>query len=268
MTLAPAPLPRFWEYECPPDWRQLDFISDLHLCESMPATWGLLQRYLAQTTADAVFVLGDLFEVWVGDDTLSGEFESTVVQSLEAATQRLSLGIMVGNRDFLLGAEFIRRCNALALPDPTVLKLGAQRLLLSHGDALCVDDTDYQRFREQVRGQPWQQAFLAQPLSQRLDQARAMRQESQRSKEGSGPREPSDADPATASRWMHEAGCPHLVHGHTHRPQDEQLSPQQQRHVLSDWDATASHPDGWGSKQPRAEVLSWRPQGWSRQSWL
>jgi UDP-2,3-diacylglucosamine hydrolase len=268
MDSAPGPLPRFWEYDCPPHWRQVDFISDLHLCESAPSTWRALQRYLSQTAADAVFILGDLFEVWVGDDALSGEFESQVAQGLDDATERLTLAIMVGNRDFLLGAEFIRRSNALALPDPTVLKLWDERLLLSHGDALCTHDTDYLRFREQVRGQPWQQDFLAKPLGARRAMAQAMRQESQRRQRDSGPQGHSDVDAATASRWMHEAACPHLVHGHTHRPQDEAVSPNQQRHVLSDWDLEPSHADGWGELRPRAEVLSWWPHGWGRNSWV
>jgi UDP-2,3-diacylglucosamine hydrolase len=255
MNLPPASLPHFWEYRAAPIWQAVDFISDLHLCPSMPRTLRAFGDYLADTPADAVFILGDLFEVWVGDDACSDDFERSCLSLLSEAASRKVLGFMAGNRDFLAGGEFIRRAGLLALPDPTVLIAFDQRLLLSHGDALCLEDETYQQFRAEVRSEAWQKQFLARPLSERRDIAQSIRRESQRRQRSADPTQYADADPACAVRWLHEAGARTLVHGHTHRPGGNELAPGYQREVLSDWDLDDAHPG-----PPRAEVLrlSWR----------
>ena len=240
--------------QAPPQWRTLDFISDLHLEASEPATFGAWQNFMQTTQADAVFILGDLFEVWVGDDiatnsmTLdsdsSSSFEVLCAQVLATASQRLSLFFMHGNRDFLLGPTFAATCGMVLLNDPCVLDFAGQRWLLSHGDALCLDDTDYMRFRAQVRSAPWQQEFLEKPLAQRQDMARALRTQSE-SRKRSGAIY-ADVDSPTACDWLNAAGASTLIHGHTHRPGEHDMAPDQantlRRIVLSDWDANATPP--------------------------
>ncbi len=253
--VASRPLPAFFEFQAPTHWAAVDFISDMHLCEAMPRTAEAFEAHLMYTPADAVFVLGDIFEVWVGDDARTRRFESHCVDILAEASSRRVVGLMVGNRDFLLGSAMLRDCGAMALPDPTVLKAWGQRVLLSHGDALCLADRPYQAFRTEVRSPAWQQAFLAKPLDERLALAAQMRQASQERRRFDGDQD-ADVDVAEAVRWMHAMGTAELVHGHTHRPGSNLLAPGFKRHVLSDWDL-----DGGGS---RAEVLRLNRDGFVR----
>lgn len=245
--------PRFAELSAPANWRVVDFISDLHLQAQEPATAQSWQDYLARTTADAVFILGDLFEVWVGDDSLAGAptdgrteaFEQHCVLTLRAASRQRALYFMHGNRDFLVGAAFAQAAGVTLLDDPTLLQFGGRRWLLSHGDALCLADADYQRFRQQVRGAAWQQSFLTRPLAQRRELARQLRSDSEARKRSGA--DYADADPALTQAWLEAVQAQCLIHGHTHRPADHALPGGRMRRVLSDWDA-AAHP-------PRAEVL-------------
>lgn len=235
-----------------PAWRTVDFISDLHLHASEPATFSAWQHYMQSTPADAVFILGDLFEVWVGDDAVSpyrkvptASFEDHCVQVLRHTASRLALFFMHGNRDFLVGQGLLDLTGVRLLDDPTVLVFQGQRWLLSHGDALCIDDTDYMRFREQVRSPRWQQDFLAKPLLERQAIANGLRAQSEARKQ-SGASYP-DVDAAAARSWLQAAGALTLLHGHTHQPATHDLSGGLQRVVLSDWDASAA--------PPRTEVL-------------
>ena len=237
-------------------WQAIDFISDLHLAEDTPHGFDAFAAYLQQTPADAVFILGDLFEAWVGDDARFERFEARCAAVLKAASAQRHIAFMVGNRDFLLGAEMLRACAVQALPDPVVLSAFGERVLLAHGDAWCTTDLDYQRLRAEVRSPAWQAAVLAQPLAQRRMLARQMRAQSEQHHAGqTGPW--FDVDRATAIEWMDRADTPTLIHGHTHRPGDEVLAPGRMRRVLSDWEldhgATA-----------RAEVLRWRASGFAR----
>ena len=243
MTADPlTTVPPFEELVAPPHWRTVDFISDLHLQASEPATVAAFQHYVGSTPADAVFILGDLFEVWVGDDALRepGSFEAQGCALLRAATQRLPVYFMHGNRDFLAGPDFLAACGINGLADPTVLAFGGQRYVLSHGDLLCLDDVDYQRFRIQARSADWQQQFLAQPLATRRAQARGIRQESEAKKQSGASY--ADVDGPAAVAWLQAAGAHTLIHGHTHRPALHGLAPGLQRVVLSDWDAAALPP--------------------------
>lgn len=248
MAGAAAPdvgLPTLFEFEAPRDWRIIDFISDLHLCESMPRTFAAWAAHLLHTPADAVVILGDLFEVWVGDDACALDFEQRCVDALAQAASHRQIAFMVGNRDFLAGPGLLREAGMAGLPDPTVLSAWGRRLLLSHGDALCVDDKPYQAFRAEVRSAVWQQQFLARPLAERLQIAAEIRRASatrQRFDGMSG----ADVDTAEAVRWLHALGAAELVHGHTHRPGSNMLAPGFKRHVLSDWDLDGGQ---------RAEVL-------------
>ncbi|MES3015675.1 MAG: metallophosphoesterase, partial [Pseudomonadota bacterium] len=129
-------LPQFWEFAAPREWRMVDFISDLHLQADHPRTVDAFAAHLRHTPADAVFILGDLFEVWVGDDARHGAFEASIAEILKDASAQRSLAFMPGNRDFLVGAAFLRECGLMLLPDPTALLACGERLLLTHGDAL------------------------------------------------------------------------------------------------------------------------------------
>jgi UDP-2,3-diacylglucosamine hydrolase len=228
----------------------VDFISDLHLQASDLLTVQAWERYLAQTRADAVFILGDLFEVWVGDDSPDAgdeeaRFERHCLKALHASGSTRPTYFMHGNRDFLFGAAAAGAAGVTLLDDPTVLTFGGQRWLLSHGDALCLDDADYLRFRAQVRGTAWQQSFQARPLQERRAIARGLRLQSEERKASGVPY--ADVDAAMARDWLQHAGARTLIHGHTHRPADHALGPDRRRHVLSDWDLQAT--------PARAEVL-------------
>jgi UDP-2,3-diacylglucosamine hydrolase len=246
---APAP-----EVVAPPAWRRIDFISDLHLADDTPHTCAAWRDYLLNTRADAVFILGDLFEAWVGDDARFEGFEATAAAVLHEAAQRRPIAFMVGNRDFLLGHEMLAACGVAALPDPTVLCAFDQRTLLSHGDAWCLADTDYQQFRREVRDPAWQARILAKPLAERRTLARSIRSESER-KAAEHRGEWADVDTPTAIDWLSRTHTTTLVHGHTHRPATEALAPTLVRHVLSDWDL--DHAD-------RAQVLRWQGGAWAR----
>jgi UDP-2,3-diacylglucosamine hydrolase len=191
--------------------------------------------------ADALFILGDLFEAWVGDDAASvAGFEQDCAEVLRAAARRLPVFFVAGNRDFLVGAELARASGLTLLADPTVFVFGERRWLVSHGDALCIADTGYLAFRAQVRSPDWQRAFLAQPLASRQQAARGMRAESEQLKRTG--RDYADVDTATALQWLRAAGADVLVHGHTHKPAEHALDATHRRIVLSDWDAAAVPP--------------------------
>jgi UDP-2,3-diacylglucosamine hydrolase len=254
MTPPPA-LPTFWELEAPAEWTVIDFISDLHLSPETPRTFEVWADYLRSTPASAVIILGDLFEVWIGDDSRHTGFEARCTEVLADAASHRALGFACGNRDFLVGGEMLRECGIIALPDPTVLVAFGERVMLSHGDSLCIDDREYQQFRAMVRSEAWQREFLARPLAQRRDIARTLRDHSEQRKRAMAAHEWSDIDKATAVRWMHEANTPTLIHGHTHRPAHEVLAPGYMREVLSDWDCDDI------DAPPRAEALRLRGGG-------
>jgi len=246
----------FAELVAPASWRAVDLISDLHLQAGDRATLDAWRGYLDTTPADALFILGDLFEVWVGDDAAASEgFEQTAAQWLHAAAQRLTIHVLHGNRDFLLGPAFAEAAGLRLIADPTVLVFQGRRWLLSHGDLLCLADTDYLAFRAQVRTPAWQSAFLARPLAERRALAREIRTQSEARK--ADPQAVwADVDDAAAAQWLQRAGAGTLIHGHTHRPADHALGHGLTRIVLSDWDA-AAHP-------PRAQVLCLSAAGTQR----
>ena len=240
----------------PPEWGVIDFLSDLHLAPATPQTLAALEQHLERTSAQAVFLLGDIFEVWIGDDTRFEGFEAECTALLQGASQRRRLFFMAGNRDFLLGEAMAQDAGLQLLPDPVALEAFGQRILLSHGDALCLDDHDYQRFRAQVRGADWQREFLAQPLAQRRAIARQMREASELNKRQQSPQTWSDLDANACRDWLRQTRCQVLLHGHTHRPAVHDLGDGLWRWVLSDWDLEA--------ELPRADVLRLDAQGLRR----
>lgn len=261
------------EWHAPAHWQAVDFISDLHLQAADLATSGVWQQFLQQPVsqrADALCILGDLFEVWVGDDVLQAlsplsphaeeehRFLRKCADALKNYSQHTPVFFMPGNRDFLLGTQDLNPCGMQALADPTVLVFLGERWLLSHGDALCLDDTDYMQFRAMVRQTAWQRDFLARPLNEREATARELRQQSQarKAQTAGNPTLWADVDNPAARTWLERSGCTTLIHGHTHRPAQHDLGGGLQRVVLSDWDLNA-HP-------PRAEVLRLDAKGLHR----
>lgn len=256
-------VPDFAELAASPAWETVDFISDLHLCESQPATFDAWQRYMHSTTAGAVFILGDLFEMWVGDDCIRPDltptssdlnFEERCARVLQDTGHRLDVYLMHGNRDFMLGPAMASTCHARLLQDPTVLSVGQQRVALSHGDQLCLADTRYLAFRAMVRDPAWQQAQLAKPLRERQTLGRQMRLQSQSSQNSDLAY--ADVDDNATLAWLQAMNATTLIHGHTHKPATHDLDQGLQRIVLTDWDANA--------KPKRAEVLRLSARGYTR----
>lgn len=231
-------------------WSRIKFISDVHLQRSEDATYQAWSSYMQNVQADALFILGDLFEVWVGDDHLNlpeGNFERECLQIIRRTTLRLPVYGLVGNRDFLMGAQSWASAGIQPLQDPCVLHLPAQRCLLSHGDELCTDDVNYQVFRRQVRSADWQLDFLKKPLTERVQMARGLRQQSEALKATQS--RFVDVNSALAQAWLTRHQCKTLVHGHTHQAARHDL-PEGERWVLSDWEASA--------QPPRLQVLQWQ----------
>lgn len=242
------------ELQAPSRWRCIDVISDLHLQASEPLTLEAWSKYLRCTRADAVFILGDLFEVWIGDDILTApdaDFEHQCVEMLRSAAARMDIYIMQGNRDFLMGPALMQAGHCTLLEDPTVVVFGQQRWLLTHGDSLCLDDTEYLQFRAQVRGPQWQQDFLDKPLSERMALARQMRAQSEARKRSGAFY--ADVNTSAALACLQAMHADHMVHGHTHRPGTHLMAVGHERIVLSDWDL--------GATPARAEVLRLQLQG-------
>jgi UDP-2,3-diacylglucosamine hydrolase len=223
------------------------FVSDLHLDPARPRLLDLFLRFLRDEAvgADALYILGDLFEYWVGDD----DPQPTGAAVADALAELTRCGVPVfflrGNRDFLLGEDFARRCGMRILPDPCVIALYGKPTLLMHGDALCTDDAAYQAFRRQTRDPAWQEQFLSQPLAARIAFAQAARAKSiehQQAVRGEsaveGKEDITDVSPATVEFMLARFGIATLIHGHTHRPAIHQLAVggmPRTRVVLGDW---------------------------------
>ena len=253
----------------PPNWRNIDLISDLHLQADPASGFAAWQQYMEAAPCDALFILGDLFEVWIGDDAVDADaqagsesadtilpFERRCRDLLRRTAQRLPVHFMAGNRDFLIGEAFLDSTGVQGLQDPTLLHVGSRTYLLTHGDALCLDDRDYQSFRAEVRTAAWQQAFLDRALAERRAIARQMREQSRAHQNSRVVYAEVDADAARHLLREHQAET--MIHGHTHRPAEHDLGQGLSRIVLSDWDAAAN--------PPRAEVLRLNDRGWQRLS--
>jgi UDP-2,3-diacylglucosamine hydrolase len=196
------------------------FISDLHLAAQRPEAtsrfFDFADRIAPQ--AQALYVLGDLFEYWVGDDDLDDPFNASVAEALARLARRgVALFFMHGNRDVLAGEAFLQRTGARLITDPTLVELYGRRLLLMHGDTLCTADLDYQRFRTRARDPRFQREFLSQPLETRRRQMLDMRAASEQHKQQAAV-EIMDVSPEAVELALRAHGYPVLIHGHTHRP--------------------------------------------------
>lgn len=256
---AAAALPPATELVAPASWNSIEFISDLHLSDGLPRTFEAWAAYMHDTKADAVFILGDLFEFWHGADAVQLDFERRCIRVLAAAAQQRYVAVMVGNRDFLITPELLQGLGAHALADPTLLRAWQHTVLLTHGDALCLADVPYQQFRAWTRNPATQQDFLARPLAERLKLSAGIRHASEAGRSQAPPAGGwADIDSAAAVACLRQAGAAQMVHGHTHRPGNSSLAPGFERLVLSDWDVD--------SPNPRAEVLRLGREGFARSS--
>lgn len=220
------------------------FISDLHLSGERPAINRLFFAFLREQAprAAVLYVLGDLFEYWIGDEELDAADGDPLARKVAEAFRALKRGgvgvrLMHGNRDFLIGKRFCEVSGARLLQDPSVEKIGGARTLLMHGDTLCTDDLDYQAWRRTARSRDWQRAFLAKTLPERRKALQALRE---KSKEvvGAKPAEIMDVNEGAVREALREHSLTRLVHGHTHRPARHELEVDGrrcERWVLPDW---------------------------------
>lgn len=215
------------------------FISDLHLQPDNPAlAQGFIGFLENLQDAEALYILGDFFEVWIGDD-FGNPFVDQIKQALRTLSDRgVNLWLMHGNRDFLLGQRFCEETGATLLNDPATIQLGEDTALLMHGDSLCTLDTAYMQARQMLRNPQWQEQFLAKTIPDRIAFARQVRSESQSGNQMKSA-DIMDVTPAEVDRIMTEQHVSLMIHGHTHRPFDHHWQHQgesRRRIVLGDWD--------------------------------
>ena len=220
-------------------------ISDLHLSADHPHSIAAFRRFTASLAprAEALYILGDLFEYWAGDDDRHDPFHAQVINALHGlAAHGTRIYLMHGNRDLLMGDVLAQAAGATLLGDPTLLDLYGTPTLLSHGDKLCTDDVEYQKFRAQVHDAEFQRNFLAQPLAARKSYIEQLRRQSTTAKQNKDSAIMDVNDDAVAA-LLREHHYPRLVHGHTHRPKRHEHTVDGhlcERWVLSDWDQQAS----------------------------
>lgn len=222
------------------------FISDLHLCSSHPRVTELFTHFARDIApkTDSLYILGDLFEYWIGDDDLADPFNTSIALTLRKISDGgVKLYFMHGNRDFLLGEKFANACGGKLLHDPLLIDLYGTPTLLTHGDALCTADAEYIAFRNQVRDPAFQQQFLAQPLSERRATVEKMRAQSEQSKKIKA-MDIMDVTESAVHDLLRKTKYPRLIHGHTHRPAlhhhhlDGKIC---ERFVLKDWNETGGY---------------------------
>ena len=226
------------------------FISDLHLSPRSPGATALFLKFLSGQArqADALYILGDFFEAWIGDDDIEAPFNARIVDALrQASTAGLKIFLLHGNRDFLLGQRFAEASGVNLLPDPYELALPEWSFVLSHGDALCLDDQDYQSFRARVRDPDWQRRMLAKPRWLRRMMARVMRWRSH-SRQQALANPYSDLQGLATDDFLRDHAYATFIHGHTHQPATHDHivdGIHVERWVLADW------------HEARGECLSW-----------
>lgn len=217
------------------------FVADLHLEDARPATTDVFLHFLREEAhgADALYILGDLFEAWVGDDDPS-DTGARIAEALHAlASSGTTIDFIHGNRDFMLGADYARRCGMRLMPDPSIILLEGEPVLVGHGDLYCTEDVGYQQFRAMTRDPSWRTRFLAQPLAARLAFAQQAR-EASKARYGelqqAGTAETiTDVTPASVDATFARFGIRRIIHGHTHRPAVHDHGDGRERIVVGDW---------------------------------
>lgn len=219
------------------------FISDLHLSPTRPEVTNAFLTFLNTTAknAESLYILGDFFDAWVGDDDDTQAYKAITV-ALKNYSKSHSLFFMHGNRDFLIGDHFAKQAGVTLLDDPCTIELNGMPTLLMHGDSLCTQDKEYMAFRSMVRNPEWQQSFLQKSLDERKKIAEHIRATSQ-SMNSLKAKDIMDVTPSQVLKVMQSHSTPRLIHGHTHRPARHELSLNKklaERIVLGDW-----HNSGW-----------------------
>lgn len=221
------------------------FISDLHLQPAHARTSEAFFAFLARHAAGAhsLYLLGDLFEYWAGDDDIEDPFHQDIIKALRRVSDAgVAVYWIAGNRDFLVGAPFAAAAGLTLLPEIHVTDIGGQRVVLLHGDAQCTEDLNYMAFRAMVRQPEWQAQFVAMPLAQRKAIIAGMRENS-RKDQGNKSYEIMDVTPQAIADVFEQTGAGIMIHGHTHRPALHQAGARR-RYVLPDWEPDATPPRG------------------------
>ena len=217
---------------------QTIFVSDIHLCESRPSITDAFIGFLDEIAnqSEALYILGDLFEYWIGDDC--NQHENIIVAVKRLTDRQIKIFLMHGNRDFLIGPFFEKRTGAILLEDPTLIEIYGKKILLSHGDSLCVDDLEYQIFKNKIRHESWKNVFLKKSLNERISIANEFRNESELNKKNKSD-EIMDVSTSEVDRTLIRFNYPDFfIHGHTHRPNNHSIhidGHEMQRIVLGDW---------------------------------
>lgn len=215
------------------------FVSDIHLDDLRPAITSLFLDFLKESAyhAETLYILGDLFEVWIGDDDTSS-LNLKIISALHQLTISGTQAFLIhGNRDFMIGKKFEDASGCKIIPDPTVINLYGTDTVLMHGDTLCTDDTEYMEFRTMVRDPAWQNEFLGRPIQERKNIASKLREQSKTKTQGK-PIELMDVAQKTVVETLIKYNAQHMIHGHTHRPDTHQFTLNNkpaQRIVLGDW---------------------------------
>jgi UDP-2,3-diacylglucosamine hydrolase len=234
------------------------FVSDVHLQEGMPRTTGAFLGFLHSHAryAERLYILGDLFEYWAGDDDIGLPYHQRIIDALRAVSNaKVEIFWIAGNRDFLVGQEFANVTGLTLLPDPSVVELAGIRIVLAHGDAQCTDDHDYMKFRAQVRQPEWQRQFLAMPLAQRKGIIEGLRTGSREAQRGKA-YDIMDVNASAIHELFAATTATIMIHGHTHRPGCHRYVGSQARYVLPDWDYDGQSPrGGWLALNERSELV-------------
>ncbi|MDB4138753.1 UDP-2,3-diacylglucosamine diphosphatase [Methylophilaceae bacterium] len=233
------------------------FVSDIHLTESEPETINRFIFFLKNNASkhEALFILGDLFDYWIGDDADSFQEIKNLLKEL---SKKVKIYFIAGNRDFLIGNKFLSFCQMSLLKDPTLISLGDTLTLIMHGDTLCTDDIDYQKWRAEVRSREWIDNFLRKPLTERIEICKELRDQSETKKKNKSDLI-MDVNETTVEIILQKNNYPkYLIHGHTHRPKIHDYlleSHFSQRWVLGDW-----HMNGnyilWEENKLQSKLLS------------
>ncbi len=221
------------------------FISDLHLQPAQPAITAAFHRFMREQAPQArqLYLLGDIFEYWAGDDDLQDAYHQEIIAAIRAVSDAgVAVYWTAGNRDFLAGDAFAAAAGLTLLPETWEAEIGGQRIVLLHGDAQCTDDVKYMAFRAQVREPAWQRQFLSMPLAQRKAIIAGLRENSQK-EHTTKSYEVMDVTPQAIAAVFEQTGATVMIHGHTHRPALHHAGGRR-RYVLPDWEPQAQPPRG------------------------
>ncbi|MCK5336508.1 MAG: UDP-2,3-diacylglucosamine diphosphatase [Gammaproteobacteria bacterium] len=215
------------------------FISDLHLTPDRPFIIKLFTQFVNERAihADALYILGDFFEYWIGDDDPAEGLEAVFEAFNTLKEHKVPVYFMHGNRDFLIGSEFEKRTHCQLIADPKIITINNESIILLHGDSLCTKDTEYQEFKKLVRSATWQQEFIAKPLSERKAIVKSLRETSQ-TKTSSKDEEIMDVEQEAVNKLLRSQQINYVIHGHTHRPNVHEFTLDNTpvtRIVLGDW---------------------------------